>query len=88
MATAKSTLSVVLPQAVPAVENPQVELVRLPTSYQEALSSGWYVTREKTPFVHGSGEIIMSNDEYSQPIRITYTTEHFGYQYSAPVIAE
>ncbi len=88
MATAKSTLSVVLPQAVPAEENPQAEIVQLPASYQEALSSGWYVTREKTPFVHGRGEIIMRNDEYSQAIRITYTTESFGYQYSAPVIAE
>ena len=85
MATCKSTLSVVLPQAVPAAEN---QFANLPASYQAALSEGWYVTQEKTPFVHDKGEITMRNDEFSQAIRITYTHDGFGYQYFAPVIAE
>jgi len=86
MATAKSTLSVVLPQAVPTEQN---QLVNLPESYAAALSEGWYVTQEKTPFVHGKGEITMRNDEFAQAIRITYTHDGVGYQYSAPqAIAE
>ena len=85
MAVLKSSLSLVSRQDVPAVENPQaVEIVPVPESYQAALSEGWYVTEEKTPWVHGKGLITMRNDLYAQAIRIEYKADSIGYQYGKP----
>jgi hypothetical protein len=60
---------------------------KAPYSYAEALSQGWSVIDEKTPFVHGKGVLTMAKEGVSQLVTIGYAPTATGYEYAAPQFA-